>query len=649
MNSEFEAQGTSRPGGPSAGQVSGGLAAALLVLLALAVYWPGTEGDFAFDDYKTLVRNDALDVERLAPGPLLDAAFSEKTGPLWRPVAMLSFAANRSLAGPDARSFKLTNLALHALNGVLLYALLLRLLPSLSPADATRPGRAAALAWLVTAVWVVHPLNLTTVLYVVQRMTLLWGTWMLIAMLAYAELRTRRPLTRGTELGLWVLVAVAFTAALLTKEVALLLPVYLFAMEATAFRYRDAPRLRALWRAGVVAALTALAAIAAFAPEIVIGGYVGRDFTLVERVLTECRVLVRYIAWLLWPDPSALGLFHDDIALSQGWLRPPTTLGAALLLAALGVAAWLGWRSWFTLGVAWFLGGHLLESTVYPLEIAHEHRNYLPGIGLVLALVLGGAEVLRTRGAAHVAPVLAGALLLVLGAVTWERATTWSDPVRLAVAEARHHPRSARAVYELGRIQLEQAAATGDPALREAGLESMARSAALARTPTLPLAALLNAAADAGDDVRVAALVERLAALPHQAERELAFRIVVACQAWRGCRAAPDAVLALAGALLGDRTLSPRGERRVAEWLAMYYLRVLGDAEAALDILDRLVTEAPEDLRLGTRYAEALAAAGRTSDAAARARALRAVLPATSVIADRALRARLARLVTDGE
>jgi hypothetical protein len=47
------------------------------------------------------------------------------------------------------------------------------------------------------------------------------------------------------------------------------------------------------------------------------------------------------------------------------------------------------WRKRFPIvafAVLWFLVGHSLESTVFPLEIIHEHRNYLPALGPLLAL-----------------------------------------------------------------------------------------------------------------------------------------------------------------------------------------------------------------------------------------------------------------------
>ena len=151
-----------------------GLALAGLVLIGLVglVYLPGLGGGFAFDDYHTIVDNPSLDIQTLSWDALLDAAMSGVgIGPLARPLAMLSFAANRSVAGLRPEAYKLTNLAIHALNALLIFGLLRSWLPRLAPRAPT------ACAWLIAALWALHPINLTAVLYVVQRMTSLSATW----------------------------------------------------------------------------------------------------------------------------------------------------------------------------------------------------------------------------------------------------------------------------------------------------------------------------------------------------------------------------------------------------------------------------------------------------------------------------------------
>jgi hypothetical protein len=177
----------------------------------------------------------------------------------------------------------------------------------------------------------------------------------------------------------------------------------------------------------------------------------------------------------------------------------------------------------------------------------------------------------------------------------------------------------------------------------------MERAAALTTTSALPLSALLLAAADDGNDARLGQLIARLMADPGEHIRIAAFEALVTCQAWHGCRPTPAVVSTLATTVLADARLSAGGERRVAEWLAVYYLRVLADADAAVRILRSLADAAPHDLALQTRLAEALAAAGEPVQAAERAERVYRTLPWTSVMTDRVLRRRLERLVAAGE
>ena len=100
-------------------------------------------------------------------------------------------------------------------------------------------------------------------------------------------------------------------------------------------------------------------------------GYELRSFTLLERLLTEARVLWFYLGLIVLPRFEAFGLYHDDISLSTGLLMPWTTLPALLGLAGLVGIAWhvRNRAPLLAFGIAWFLIGHSLESTVLPLEI----------------------------------------------------------------------------------------------------------------------------------------------------------------------------------------------------------------------------------------------------------------------------------------
>ena len=275
--------------------------------------------------------------------------------------------------------------------------------------------------------------------------------------------------------GLWLAgAAVLAVLGAFTKETAVLLPLYALLLDRAL--YPDAPWWRRWLRlpAGVrlalgVAALAVVFGLAAwhYAP-----GYAGRPFTLTERVLTQARVLWFYIGLVALPRINAFGLHHDDIVISSGLLAPWTTLPAVLGLAGLALLGWrhLDRRPLVGLGLLWFLAGHVLESTVVPLEIAHEHRNYLPLLGLLLAgagVLLPLVEHWRRRAAV----ALVATLGAVLAGTTALRADQWGDELGMSRYEVRHHPNSAQARsnlavdlvwrgdYAAGREQLEAAIA----------------------------------------------------------------------------------------------------------------------------------------------------------------------------------------------
>jgi Tfp pilus assembly protein PilF len=214
--------------------------------------------------------------------------------------------------------------------------------------------------------------------------------------------------------------------------------------------------------------LSAALGYLALHPDLLGDSYQHRDFTLYERLLTELRVLWDYVSVLLLPSGAKMGLVHDDFVLSRGWLSPATTLMAAL--SWLGIVAasifFLGRKiPSVPLGILFFLVAHGVESTILPLEIYFEHRNYLPALGLYLSLVAGLA------GAARLLP--RGELLLKLLAVTiipmyllatHARSNAWSEPTVNLLAALEHHPDSPRLLS--GAAELMAATGKGDVALQ---------------------------------------------------------------------------------------------------------------------------------------------------------------------------------------
>ncbi|MGH8377768.1 MAG: tetratricopeptide repeat protein, partial [Gammaproteobacteria bacterium] len=145
------------------------LAALILTLLA---YLPGLHGPFVFDDITNIVQNKALAMHSLAWDQLMHAALSSDAGPTGRPLSSLSFALNIYFNGLDATAFKITNLVIHLLNGLLVFILLRQIVEHWSKKRVIQSANTAFwLPLLCAAAWLLHPLNLTAVLYVVQRET----------------------------------------------------------------------------------------------------------------------------------------------------------------------------------------------------------------------------------------------------------------------------------------------------------------------------------------------------------------------------------------------------------------------------------------------------------------------------------------------
>lgn len=466
------------------------LTAAMVVTLAATAiaYYPGLHGPFLFDDNPNIVDNLALRLGSLSPHELLRAALSSHSGLLYRPISMLSFAFNLYFFGDNSFSFKLTNLLTHLINALLILWLTRRLLFNCKQHYQFN-WRDLTINWasvLIAASWALHPLNLTAVLFIVQRMTSLAALFTLAGMLAYVHGRERTLAGKTGWPFVWVLTPFFGLLGVLCKEDAALLPLYLLVIEWLIFGFRSveqrpARNIYVFYLCGLILPGLLGAAFLLTHSGWFLDGYAGRNFTLPERILTEFRVVLLYIKWTFFPDIHQLALYHDDLKLSTGLLSPVTTLLSLLALCALvALAVWQRkQRPLLSLGILWFFVGQMMESTVLPLLIAFEHRNYLPDYGLLLAFfsllllpATSGTHVLRP----WLRWTLAALTLPVLFSATLIRAGEWRNYLDFAYYEALHHPESEQALYSLGQAYSNLALA-GDLKNPAMALQMLSRAA----------------------------------------------------------------------------------------------------------------------------------------------------------------------------
>lgn len=411
---------------------------AAILSASLLVYLPGIDGPYLADDFPNLVNNRHLLLDPVSWETLNDAAFSSQASPYYRPLSMLSFALGYTVAGSmDPAPAKLINVVLHLFVGVLIYLLSAALLPLLRPTPSGEfaPRGNETIALLATAFWLLHPLFVSTVLYTVQRMSILSALFIVAGCLFYVTRRSEITDARG---GSRLLAGIAaFTVlAFLCKENGALLPGFLLIIECAAFRFGFAPGVGRSWRAAIMAALVlpTVFVLAYLANSYMANAALpapGYYFTIHERLLTQFRALGQYAGWLSMLSAEPMALYHDNFRLSAALLIPLSTLLFMLFWtgAAIGgaVSAYRGQLAGF--GILWFLWGHVLESTVVPLAPMFEHRNYLPGYGLILAFTgIAHWALNHTRVAPAGRVMLLVLVLVALPLVqTLERVRAWSD------------------------------------------------------------------------------------------------------------------------------------------------------------------------------------------------------------------------------
>lgn len=426
-----------------------------IVILAVACYLPGLTGSFIFDDGANISNNPGLKISSLDAASLLQAAHSGGAGPLKRPVSMMSFALNYYVTGLDAYYFKLVNLGIHLVNGLLVFAFA-RLLLSLHLRVRQAAVDEDAVFWTalgIAAIWLLHPFNLTGVLYAVQRMTSLAALFTLAGLLLY--LHGRRKLLDGRASGFIAIASAIFIAtplAALCKENGALLPLLIGLTEVILLRWKAPDQntrriLMAMVGLSVIIPLLAGLFYVLNNPGLIMAGYSWRDFSLIERLMTEARVIWFYLHMILLPDMAEMGLYHDDILISRSLFSPWTTLPAitGLLLLAGGAFALRNKHPMITFGIAFFLVGQLLESTIIPLEIAFEYRNYLPMFGILLPLVYYMLNPRLHLPSLRLRRVILPVVIILFAGITALRAQQWGDTLMMRMLEVERHPNSVRA------------------------------------------------------------------------------------------------------------------------------------------------------------------------------------------------------------
>lgn len=432
----------------------------LAALLLTAIYWPGLSGGFVLDDNSNLLLNQDVQLH-IGDKDFLSRAINSSPSyrDFARPLSMLAFAVEHATFGDfDAFRMKAINLGLHILNMLLLAVLLTRILTYLTETGALRfPAQLPPekLALVLAFCWAALPGNVSSVLYVVQRMNLMASTFVLIGMLIYFAQRLSGLGPRARALRLWCALPF-FMLGALCKENALLGWVFLAGLEVLFVISRLRPELRDKLTKGLFAGAAIVAiALPFLLQDLVAQGFERRPFGFWERLADQPYALLSYQGASYLPFFISPRFYMDYFGPANAdVLKFPLILAAAVVLVMLFTTIYFCCRRlsvvcYVTLG--WFFLLHAAESTVLPLEIAFQHRNYLPSVGLVLGiaclLTYLASRFPRLR---EYLPLMLGIYLLSLPAATALEASRWGNTYTFLSTETEKLPVSARAHYQLG-------------------------------------------------------------------------------------------------------------------------------------------------------------------------------------------------------
>lgn len=599
---------------------------AIILCFTIWAYSSGLGGGFILDDNANIVKKSEIQIDSLDPDTLWKAALSGTSGPLLRPVSMLTFALNYYASGLDPVQYKITNLLIHISVGVGLFVLTILLLRSTGDRKPSN-DRIIWIAIATTSAWILHPINLTSVLYVVQRMTSLAALFMAWGAVFYAIGRIK---LQESQAGWpWILFGILILGplAIFSKENGVLLPLYLFIIEICIFRFETKRHLdRQLLLAVYFVPLLLVASVLVYEiishPGFFSNGYLHRNFTLEERLLTEARILWWYIRMILLPNVSEMGIFLDDFPLSTGFFSPPLTALAVSGLVALIVLAVVSLRKLpiLSFGIFWFLGSHILESTIFPLELAYEHRNYLAVYGVMFTLFFYLLNPVKDSKIPLLNQSIAILFILWIGFTVSIRTHTWASEPMLILTQVKNHPLSPRSNYYAGSMFAKRAGRNNPH--REEYIDKakhyFSRSYDLNPTMVSGLIALIYMNSEMGTSTPETLLKEISSSLqifPMEASSVNAIGMLTECEIKNICNLPPSRYLEIITGALSNENSSSTYRAGILHSASKYFSEKIADHTSAIHYSRLAITENPNLFSAYTTLANLLIETGELAEA----------------------------------
>ena len=418
-----------------------------LLLITVIVYAGTLNHTFHLDDKSNISSNSFIQISHLSVDELAKAGFVGVN--IKRPVANLSFALNYYFNGLDVTGYHVVNIIIHLLTGIMLYLFVKKTLSIELLRD--KLGDTSFIPFFTALIWLVHPLHIQSVTYIVQRMNSMGAMFFIMSLFFYVKGRLNPQ--NIIKVLFFVIAFIAGILAVGTKQNTATLPLFILLYEW--YFFQD---LRLKFSRQQLFWIATISCLFVFVLYLFLGtsplnrlfpSYAGRPFSMAERVLTQPMVVLHYISLIFYPEPGRLNLDYD-FPLSYSLVSPPTTLLAILaIIGMLGLAIYSARKNrLYSFCILWFLGNLVIESSTIPLEIIFEHRTYLPSMLVILLLVLFLHRIVNKR---RVLIASLAAVALLFSYWTYARNKVWQDELTLWADIHEKSPNKARVNQHYGQ------------------------------------------------------------------------------------------------------------------------------------------------------------------------------------------------------
>lgn len=430
----------------------------LLVIVISAAYANSIHSSWHFDDSYNIVENPRLHINKLSWEELSQAVYSplSEDDKITRPVALISFALNYYFNGLDTTGYHLVNILIHIITAFFSYLVFKQTLEILrnkrGVEDQFLNVPYLDIALLGAALWALHPIQTQAVTYIVQRMAAMATMFYMAAF--YCYLRFRRQMTVVGKINFLILAVLCWLLALGSKENVVLLPLALVGYEIAFMGFpRQKRKVFVTYLVGVLVILIGVYLLlnGEALYNYLIDGYSRRTFTIWERLFLQPVILFRYLFLLLCPLSNFLVL-EPHIVPPREFTEFLTALAANIGIVVFFVVTWRYFRRYpvLTFSLFFYFVNQAVESSILPLELYFEHRNYLPSIFIYFAIAYYSMRLILLYAREkkillkNLIILLMGTVVVSEGIATNLRNDVWENEITLHEDTIQKSPRSIR-------------------------------------------------------------------------------------------------------------------------------------------------------------------------------------------------------------